>query len=195
MPHIASSPDKSRIKSKWSLDDTIELLANLDFVVKNIRQNSGWAGKNEVLQKLQSRLRKRRNVRQIDNKLKSLNGSERPKSIEDVYRYGSSRMESLDVGLKLKVLEELKSIKSKEVCMVVSTPRQLRSGSRNLGIETSRSKRESTMFSERTPTRTMPRRRRGEPEDLVSKLSENESLSSKVRIRCETWKQQLEYVD
>jgi hypothetical protein len=186
MPHTASSPDKSRIKSKWSIDDTIELLANLDFVVKNIRQNSGWAGKNEVLQKLQSRLRKRRNVSQIDNKLKSLNGSERPKSIEDVYRYGSSRMESLDVGLKLKVLEELKSIKSKEVCMVVSTPRQLRSGSRNLGIETSRSKRESTMFSERTPTRTMPRRRRGEPEDLVSKLSENESLSSKVRIRCQT---------
>jgi len=195
MQHIASSPDKSHIKSKWSIDDTIELLANLDFVVKNIRQNSGWAGKNEVLQKLQSRLRKRRNVRQIDNKLKSLAGSERPKSIEDVYRYGSSRMESLDVGLKLKVLEELKSIKSNEVCMVVSTPRQLRSGSRNLGIETSRSKRESTMFSERTPTRTMPRRRRGEPEDLVSKLSENESLSSKVRIRCETWKQHLEYVD
>ena len=195
MQHIASSPDKSHIKSKWSIDDTIELLANLDFVVKNIRQNSGWAGKNEVLQKLQSRLRKRRNVRQIDNKLKSLTGSERPKSIEDVYRYGSSCMESLDVGLKLKVLEELKSIKSNEVCMVVSTPRQLRSGSRNLGIETSRSKRESTMFSERTPTRTMPRRRRGEPEDLVSKLSENESLSSKVRIRCETWKQHLEYVD
>jgi hypothetical protein len=188
MRHIAASTDKSRIKSKWSPDDTIELLANLDFIVKNIRQNSGWAGTNEVLQKLQSRLRKRRTIRQIDNKLKSLNGSERPKTIEDVYRHGSSRMQSLDVGLKLKVLEELKSIKSKEVCMVVSTPRQLRSGSRNLGIETSRSKRESTIFSERTPTRTMPRRRRGEPEDLVSKLSENESLSSKVRIRCETWK-------
>lgn len=188
MRHIAASPEKSRIKSRWSLDDTVELLANLDFIVKTIRQNSGWAGKNEVLQKLQSRLRKRRTVGQIENKLKSLNDSERPQTIEHVYRYGTSRMKSLDVDLKLKVLEQLESIRSKEVCMVMSTPRQLRSVSQNLNIGTSRSKRENTIFSERTPTRTMPRRRRGEPEDLVSKPSENESLVSKVRIRCETWK-------
>ncbi|KAN0096635.1 hypothetical protein V8E51_015440 [Hyaloscypha variabilis] len=186
MRHTSASPDKSRIKSKWSLDNTIELLANLDFVVKNIRQNSGRAGKNEVLQKLQARLRKRRTVRQIDNRLKSLNGSERPKTIEDVYRHGSSRMQNLDFGMKRKVLEELKSIMSKEVCMVVSTPRQLRSGSRHLGTETSRSKRENTVFSERTPTRTMPRRLRGEPEDLASKPSENESLSSKSPLSHDT---------
>ena len=189
MRHIAASPDKSRSKGKWSLDDTTELLANLDFIVKNIRHNSGWAGKKEVLQELQSRLRKRRSVRQIENKLKSLTGSERPKTIQDVFRHGTSRMQSLDVGLKLKVLEELKSIKSKEVCMMVSTPRRLRSGSRNPGVETSRSKRESTLCSERTPTRTMPRRRHGESEDLVSKLSEDESPPSKVCIRCETGKQ------
>lgn len=103
-------------------------------------------------------------------------------------------MQSLDVGLKLKIQEELKVIKSKEVCIVVSTPRQLRSESRNPGIETGRSKRESTIFGERTPTRSMPKTRRGKPEDLVSKFVANEHLSSKVRMSCETWKQQLEYV-
>jgi hypothetical protein len=185
MRRIAASPDKSRVKIKWSLDDTIELLANLDFIVKTMRQSSGWAGKKEVLQKLRSRLRKRRTIRQIDSKLRSLNGSAGPKTIEDVYRHGSSRMQSLDADLKLKVEEELKVIKSKEVCIVVSTPRQLRSASRNLGTETSRSKRESTIFGERTPTRSMPKTRRGEPEDRVSKFGENESPSSKVRIWCE----------
>ncbi|KAE9377464.1 hypothetical protein N431DRAFT_553915 [Stipitochalara longipes BDJ] len=191
MRRKAASPEKARINIKWSEDDTVELLANLELVVKRIRENSGWAGKKEVLQKLQPRLRRPRTVNQIENKLKSLNGSERPKTVEDVYRHGISRMQSLDVGLKLKVQEEIRTIKSKEVCVVVSTPRQLRSGSQNLGVEASRSKRGSTIFVERTPTRSMPRTRREEPEDLASKFDENKSLPRKTPRSWDTPRQRF----
>lgn len=187
-------PDKRRIKIQWSQDDTIELLAHLDFVIQKLRKDIGHAPKDEILRKLQPRLKKRRTTTQIDSKIKLLTGSSDPKTIEDVYRHGSSRMASLDVDLKLKVQEELKSIKSKELCIVVSTPRQLRSAPRNLDTETSRSKRESTIFGERTPTRSMRKTQRGEPQDRESKLAKKEPLSSRVRNSCKTWKQRVEYV-
>jgi hypothetical protein len=194
MRRRAACPDKSRTKIKMGPHDTVELLANLDFVVERIRQDSGRPHKAEVLRQLQPRLRKPYTGKQIDNKFKSLNGSADPKIIEDIYRYGSSRIKSLDVDLKLKVLEELKIIKSEEVCIVVSTPRQLRSVSRNPATETSRSKRGSTIFGERTPTRTMRKTQRGEPQIREPKLAKNELLSSKVRNRFEIWKQRVEYV-
>jgi hypothetical protein len=197
--------------------DTVELLANLDFVVERIRKESGRPHKSAVLGKLRPRLRKRQTNRQIDNKLKSLTGNAGPKILEDVYRYGSSRIKSLDVDLKVKVLEELETIKSEEICIVVSTPRQLRSGSRNpatetssrsmrgstvfgdrtptrstsrnLAIETSRSKRERTTFDERTPTRTVRKAQRGEPQTRASRLAKDEPLLNKVRHRFEIRKQ------
>jgi hypothetical protein len=208
--------DKPRTKIKMGPHDIIELLANLDIVVERIRGDSGRPHKSEVLRKLQPRLRKLHTERQIDNKLKSLIGSTDPKTIEDVYRYGSSRIKNLDVDLKAKVLEELKTIKSEEVCVVVSTPRQLRSvsrnpvpetsrstrgstifgertptrsASRNLAIETSRSIRGMTNFGERTPTRTVRKTQRGEPQTRAPKLVKKEPLLSKVRNSFEIWKQ------
>jgi hypothetical protein len=196
--------------------DTIELLANLDFVVERIRGDSGRPHKSEVLRKLQPRLKKRHTERQIDNKLKSLSDSADPKTIEDVYRYGSSRIKSLDVDLKVKVLEQLKIIKSEEVCFVVSTPRQLRSVSRNPAPETSRSTRGSTVFGERTPTkstsrnlaietsrsirgrtnlgertptRTLRKTQRGASQTRAPKVVKREPLLSKVRNRFDIWKQ------
>lgn len=177
-------PAKRRIKIKWSRGEIIELLANLDFVVKKIHENSGWAGKEEVLLKLQPRLRKRRTIRQVEEKLKLLNGSAGTNTIEDIYRHGSSRMQSLDVGLQLEVQEELKVVMSEELCVVVSTPRQLRSASRTPGVETSRFKRQSTIVGERKPPRSMRKTRHGEIRDRVSNCSENEPLLSKVRINC-----------
>jgi hypothetical protein len=179
-------------KIKMGLHDSTELLANLDFVIEKIREHSGRPGRADVLQKLQPRLSKRQTVRQIESKLKSLNGDANPKAMVNVYRYGSSRMKSLDAGLKHKVQEKLKIIKSEEVCIVVSTPRRLRSLPRDLTTETSRSKRESTAFSERTTTRTLRKTRRGQPQAQVFKLAENEPLSSKVRNRFETWEKKTQ---
>ena len=207
----AACADEPRTKIRMSPHDSIELLANLDFVVDKIREDRGRPHKSEVLLKLQPRLRKRHTERQIDNKLKSLIGSADPKIIEDVYRYGSSRIKSLDVDLKVKVLEGLKTIKSEEICYVVSTPRQLRSVSRNPATETSRSTRGSTVFSECTPTRTSRNRKietnrfkqertnpnestptrsrrkhqRGEAQARASKLVKKEPSLGKVRNRFE----------
>ncbi len=186
--------DEPRTKIKMGPHDTIELLANLDFVVESIREDTGRPHKSDVLRKLQPRLRKRHTNTQIDNKLKSLTGSADPKTIDDVYRYGSSRIKSLDLDLKVKVLEELKIIKSEEVCIVVSTPRQLRSVSRNPATETSRSTRGSTIFGERTPTRPMRKTQRAERQTRVSKMDKKEPLLNKVRNRFEMWKQRLKYV-
>ena len=218
MRRRAACPDVPPTTVKMSPYDTIELLANLDFVVEKLREASGWPARPDVLRMLQPRLRKRHTSRQIESKLKSLIRSADPKTIQDVYRYGSSRMESLDDDLKLKVQEELKVIKSEEVCIVVSTPRKLRnvsrtpatetsrskrestlfsertptrSASRNLATEASRFKRESTFFGERTPTRTRRKTQRGESQARMAKLAESQRLSRKVRNRSESWRQQL----
>lgn len=189
------------------------LLANLDFVVEKLRENSDRPHSTEVLRELQQRLKKRHTSRQIDSKIRSLIGSEDSKTIQDVYRYGSSRIKGLDAGLKLKVQEELKSLKSEEVCIVVSTPRQLRSVSLHPATETSRSTRASTALGERTPTRSasrndtaqesrakrkstiynertqsrkMRKAQHREPQAWLSKVAGNEPLSIEVRNRFES---------
>lgn len=193
--------------------DTIDLLANLEFVLEKLRGESGWPSKTDVLPKLLPRLRKRYTGAQIDRKLKSLTGSTDPKTIQDIYRYGISHIKGLDVGLKLKIQEELEIIKSEEVCLIVSTPRQLRSvsrhpetepsrskrastlfsertptrsASRNHTIEASRSRRESTIYGERTPTRAIQKTQRRESRARVSKLAENKPVSKDVRTRFKT---------
>jgi hypothetical protein len=198
---------------KLSLRDTIELLANLDFVVEKLRDSSGRPHKAEVLQALEPRLRKPYSSRQIDSRIKSLCGSADPKTVQDIYRYGSCRIKDLDADLKLKVQEELKIIKSEEVCIFVSTPRQLRSVSRHPATERSRSRRASTVFGERTPTRsafrhhatessrskrgsanysectptkTVRKTQGGELQARVSNFAENEPLSLEVRNRFES---------
>ena len=193
--------------------DTIELLSNLDFVVDKLREHHGQPNKSEVLVKLQPRLKKPQTHKQIDNKIRLLSGNADPKTVEDIYRHGSRRIQNLDPESRIKIQDAVKTIKSEEICIVVSTPRQLRGGSghtaidpsssargstifgertptrsssRHLAIETGRVKRQSASYGEHTPTKTLRRSEgRREPQKQTTKLAKKKSSITKVRSKFE----------
>lgn len=178
-----------RRKHKWSSDDTIELLAHLDFVVEKLHQNSGRVLKADILRMLQHRLTKRHNHRQIESKLFNLWSGSRnehsKKTFEDVWVLGSRCMKNLDSGLKLRVRENLDVIKINELYIHSSTPRQLRSASRNPGTESNRSKRDQSIPGDRcTPTKSTRTKQRRTPLYRASRPAEDEIPSLKV---CETY--------
>jgi hypothetical protein len=175
-------PHQPRVRVKWSQDNAIELLASLDFVVQKLGHDTGRNRKEAVLRELQPRLEKhpRRTDIHIHNKLKSYNGV-----IAEVYRFGTSRMRNLNGSFRLMVQEKLKEIKREEL----SKGRQLRSASKPRDLESIGSKRDQTLFSPHTPTKSLWQTRQGNPRDRSSILANHRISPSKVRHLCENREQ------
>src|ERR1700761_1179402 len=135
--------EKPRAKSKWGREHTVELLSELNFIIETRRQNGGrHYHKEEVVRTLQQCLRKRRRTfNQIEGKLRSLwKENVDPHSIntfEEIFRLGTRCMIRLENGLKTEIQEELVAIRDRELLRQISTPRKLRSGSRNVSVESS----------------------------------------------------------
>jgi len=185
MRHRADHAEKRRSNIKWSPDEAMELLAQLDFVVESLRPDSG---RTELMEQLRGRLMmsglsgKKLHPKQIDTKLKLLNRTADPKgtSIEEIYRFGSSRMEGLESALRLRALERLDFVKTKELYESLKSPRQLRSATPHPSFEL-----------KQTPTKSTRRRPSGEQEGQSSKLVKNELPADDVSNGVETERLQL----
>jgi len=175
---------RRRAKAKWSQDEDVELLAHLDCIVEECRQN-GKFSKNDVWQELQAALKKRRTFTQIDHRLLELwrdnAGTRSRKKFDDVYKLGSDCMKGLDDGMKRRVQRAREVIKDAKMSRLLATPRQLRSISRNPDIGSTSSQRDRTISrDDGTPTKSFPAKRLGMP--TRQRSDSREHLVGKVRV-------------
>ena len=180
MARGATYREKTPSRKRWTEEDKVELLAYLDFFIWIVPQERVTDRKAEILRKLQSKISKRRNQKQIEGKLLNVwnvNGDRGPgKKFEDVYYSGTTCMTRIDPLLLTSVQKLLKSIEGQ----YASTP-MTRSASRNLGIDTSRSKRNRTIVGEHTPTDRVQKKQRRDYNLSISKTTEIETSPRKVR--------------
>ncbi|KAH8685483.1 hypothetical protein BGZ60DRAFT_92964 [Tricladium varicosporioides] len=170
---------------RWSKKNEIDLLANLDFVIRNIHNETGRYGTNEaVLQNLVSELPEpRRSQHQIDRKLKKfwkdhVTNPEWWNTHENLYRYGTSILDTLGSDLKDQIQEELDILESNQRLKAVGTPRKTRSESRTVA-ESSHAKSVRVASSECTPTKSRRKRQSQSPQHSTRKRIKQESLASK----------------
>lgn len=166
-----------RYNIRWSQDELVDLLSQLDFVIDKLRKNSG---RDEVLEELKPRLikigwkGKKLQSKQIDKKLiKLLNRPEDPKEkqVVEIYRFGSRHMESLDNELRVMALERLQALKNQDM----ESPRQLRKATRQRSFE-----------PRQTPSKTMRNRpseeRKGKALVLVKSEAPLRGVSNCIRM-------------
>lgn len=175
---------------RWSQTDEVNLLANLDFVINNILDETGRYGTTEdVLRNLEFEFPEpRRTQEQIDRRLKEVwedysTSSESWSTYEAIYRYGTHILEGLPSDLKDHVEVELGILKANQRLMAVDTPRKTRSASRNLPTESSCANGFRVASSERTPSKSQRKHGGQSPEHSPPKRIKQEPIPNKV---CET---------
>lgn len=164
----------------------MDLLANLDFVIYNILDETGRYGSAEnVLRNLESELPKpSRTQKQIDRRLKKVwedysTSSESWSTYEAIYREGTKIL-GLPSSLKAQVQVELGILKTNQRLKAVDTPRKTRSASRNLPADSSYTNGFQVASSERIPSIRQRKHWSQSPEHSQSKRIKEEPILNKV---------------
>ncbi|KFY32333.1 hypothetical protein V493_00300 [Pseudogymnoascus sp. VKM F-4281 (FW-2241)] len=175
---------------RWSQKNDGDLLANLDFIINNILDETCRYGTTEdVLRNLEFELPEpRRTQEQIDRRLNKLwenysTSSESWSTYEAIYRYGTQILEGLPSSLKDQVEVELGILKANQRLKAVDTPRKTRSASRNLPTESSCANDFRVASSERTPFKSQRKHRGQSPEHSPPKRIKQEPIPNKHFLR------------
>ncbi|KAL5354077.1 hypothetical protein ACLOAV_000162 [Pseudogymnoascus australis] len=174
---------------RWSEKNEMDLLANLDFVIYNILDETGRYGSAEnVLRNLESELPKpSRTQKQIDRRLKKVwedysTSSESWSTYEAIYREGTKIL-GLPSSLKAQVQVELGILKTNQRLKAVDTPRKTRSASRNLPADSSYTNGFQVASSERIPSIRQRKHWSQSPEHSQSKRIKEEPILNKHFLR------------
>jgi hypothetical protein len=176
-----------RSSARWSQENDIILLANLDFIIEKIREETGRLGSiDEVLQNLKSELPKPGRTRdQIDRRLRKLwkdhNANPGPwNTYESIYRFGSTSLGTLASVIKARVAAELNILHDNQKLKVVGTPRKTRSESRTVYVELSSAKPVRGPSNEHTPTQSRRKHSYQSPPQSASKRIKQDAAIRKV---------------